>query len=378
MMYYSTIAPQESYPVSMRNGHDLQRTTNAVTFSATRETHLRGTHLIVLPYKADRITSNPRHRNMESDSETTKPSTDPPHIGRTSEVVAYSVLMVLLMTIVCMLIKCKMSNSCDTDEAQVRSDDSRQEPAATRILKKKMILEKIEKCKMVVQKGDLVLNDEDVMSTRTVATETDAVEAKPQFLALPDEIDSENLSSTVLSMSLSDASNHSTTTQQQQHHERMIPNNCVICLEAYNPGETVVWSVNPRCLHAFHEECILNWLVVKQEPSCPCCRCNFLTPGTDGEQQSTEVSNTGETDTNDDGIKTENASRAVGSLLSSVAVNVEPVHQEADARSVVRRSYHQPRRIVSFSVQRDSGIRGSNVTGNFVYDIFPSSHESSL
>ena len=58
---------------------------------------------------------------------------------------------------------------------------------------------------------------------------------------------------------------------------RSVPNCCAVCLMAYDPGETVVWSSNPDCLHAFHEECLLDWLVhSKQEGTpCPCCRQSF-------------------------------------------------------------------------------------------------------
>jgi hypothetical protein len=56
-----------------------------------------------------------------------------------------------------------------------------------------------------------------------------------------------------------------------------VPNNCAICLEAYEPGETVVWSGNPKCDHAFHQECITAYLVKVKDGSTPCpmCRQDF-------------------------------------------------------------------------------------------------------
>jgi hypothetical protein len=56
-----------------------------------------------------------------------------------------------------------------------------------------------------------------------------------------------------------------------------VPNNCSICLEAYKPGETVVWSGNPKCNHAFHQECITAYLVKVKDRSTPCpmCRQDF-------------------------------------------------------------------------------------------------------
>ena len=49
---------------------------------------------------------------------------------------------------------------------------------------------------------------------------------------------------------------------------------CDICLLEYQVGETVAWSPNVECSHAFHRDCILDWLVRK--PSCPNCRVDYL------------------------------------------------------------------------------------------------------
>lgn len=60
---------------------------------------------------------------------------------------------------------------------------------------------------------------------------------------------------------------------------RQVPNCCVICLDSYHPGDSVVWSCNPDCPHAFHEACQINYLarILKKVASTPCCvcRCNF-------------------------------------------------------------------------------------------------------
>ena len=54
-----------------------------------------------------------------------------------------------------------------------------------------------------------------------------------------------------------------------------VPNCCAICLGDYQVGETVVWSSN-ECPHAFHRECIIDWLTKMQEGTpCPCCRQDF-------------------------------------------------------------------------------------------------------
>lgn len=49
---------------------------------------------------------------------------------------------------------------------------------------------------------------------------------------------------------------------------------CDICLLEFETGEAVAWSPNPACNHAYHEDCITDWLLRK--PTCPSCRHNFI------------------------------------------------------------------------------------------------------
>lgn len=72
---------------------------------------------------------------------------------------------------------------------------------------------------------------------------------------------------------------------------------CAICLAEYEPNERVSWSSNQDCTHAFHEDCVVEWLVslgrtksknkrFTDEPTeaqllnyqleCPCCRQDFI------------------------------------------------------------------------------------------------------
>ncbi|KAL0714858.1 hypothetical protein Bca4012_021837 [Brassica carinata] len=48
---------------------------------------------------------------------------------------------------------------------------------------------------------------------------------------------------------------------------------CAVCLEDFNPKETVMLT---PCKHMFHEECIVPWLKTKGQ--CPVCRFVILTP----------------------------------------------------------------------------------------------------
>jgi len=69
------------------------------------------------------------------------------------------------------------------------------------------------------------------------------------------------------------------STSTPQGPELTFPNLCAICLDPYQEESTIVWSNNPSCLHAFHKDCILDYLVLNKEedPPCPCCRRTFLT-----------------------------------------------------------------------------------------------------
>lgn len=45
---------------------------------------------------------------------------------------------------------------------------------------------------------------------------------------------------------------------------------CNICLEEYKVGEDIGWSRNDECHHAFHKDCIMEWLA--NHDDCPICR----------------------------------------------------------------------------------------------------------
>jgi hypothetical protein len=59
---------------------------------------------------------------------------------------------------------------------------------------------------------------------------------------------------------------------------RPVPGTCAICLNQYVIDEVIIWSPNRDCVHCFHEDCIMPWLMRKSSKhrQCPCCRQSFV------------------------------------------------------------------------------------------------------
>lgn len=83
---------------------------------------------------------------------------------------------------------------------------------------------------------------------------------------------SSNTSSNAAAATSPSAPPQSTTTSET----RVVSATCAICIDQYVPGCYVSYSSNKECRHAFHRDCILMWLLKKEEPLCPCCRREFV------------------------------------------------------------------------------------------------------
>jgi len=57
---------------------------------------------------------------------------------------------------------------------------------------------------------------------------------------------------------------------------RCVDATCAFCLDDYEVGDEVVWS-DLHCTHAFHKECLMQWLS-KGKKRCPVCR-HWFVPG---------------------------------------------------------------------------------------------------
>ena len=58
---------------------------------------------------------------------------------------------------------------------------------------------------------------------------------------------------------------------------RCVDGTCALCIDEYEAGDNVVWS-DLQCPHAFHKECLMQWLS-KGKKRCPICR-HWFVPGT--------------------------------------------------------------------------------------------------
>jgi hypothetical protein len=117
--------------------------------------------------------------------------------------------------------------------------------------------------------------------------QNEAGETSSEPPAPPVEIDEEEEDSGVLDL-------------PRKHYPRAVPNVCAICLDTYKPNETVVWSSNIDCSHAFHQDCILDYLVklVKVKDTavpCPCCRQDFMGLSSEADEKGA-TNDTGELD----------------------------------------------------------------------------------
>ena len=52
------------------------------------------------------------------------------------------------------------------------------------------------------------------------------------------------------------------------------PKSCPICCEDYQKGDDIAWSKNEKCHHAYHVDCLLEWLA--QHNDCPMCRESYF------------------------------------------------------------------------------------------------------
>eukprot|EP00980_Cylindrotheca_fusiformis_P008460 scaffold1786_cov138-Cylindrotheca_fusiformis.AAC.18 len=51
---------------------------------------------------------------------------------------------------------------------------------------------------------------------------------------------------------------------------------CCICMETYQPGESICVAKTAECDHVFHKDCITSWLQHQNHDCCPLCRVDLM------------------------------------------------------------------------------------------------------
>ena len=117
-------------------------------------------------------------------------------------------------------------------------------------------------------------DDDNIADLESGAVVTDAND--PDGSCMSSAVNSDSIGMRVLTRSLSTAElGH--LVLHTNRGDRLVPNCCAVCLCPYEEGDDVVWSMNECCIHAFHEDCVTEWLTKLQEGnSCPCCRSVFV------------------------------------------------------------------------------------------------------
>ena len=137
---------------------------------------------------------------------------------------------------------------------------------------------------------------------------------------------------------------------------------CAICLTPYYEGDIRIFS--KRCPHAFHKDCLFEWLV-KGHDECPCCRIEMVTKS---EVKETSASLIG----------TERLAQA----LASTMVEAPPIRfRQARMTQMFARARQHRRRSVRAEVnENDSSSRQNAINSHWLWNSrfeLPSSSSSS-
>eukprot|EP00979_Chaetoceros_neogracilis_P010279 scaffold2428_cov192-Chaetoceros_neogracile.AAC.2 len=142
------------------------------------------------------------------------------------------------------------------DETREQEKHDRRFKILTTILHKKVVENPL--------KHKLALPHETLQSDRSLVTDDDE---EAQDGPLKEDIYVDKLANW--------RSNRRLATDTMDQSETLYsPKTCAICLEIYKVNDTICWSANEACHHAYHLDCMVDWLMENDE--CPLCRENYL------------------------------------------------------------------------------------------------------
>jgi Zn-finger nucleic acid-binding protein len=112
---------------------------------------------------------------------------------------------------------------------------------------------------------------------------------------------------------------------------RRVEASCSICLMDYEVGDSVIRSTRKKCPHAFHAECILQWLS-QGKKRCPCCR-HFFVPGQAVDDQKFIVDNGADEaineESDDDVNNTADEAATEAAIIEEIRISA---HQQSPTR----------------------------------------------
>jgi len=145
-------------------------------------------------------------------------------------------------------------------------------------LRKQRIKEGVALTQMKVGEDDIIVEDKEITSyfendTKEASiSENDGAEEKADVASRSTDNNVAMPTNNLLQL----RSHNDSGTELLNGGPRTVVGTCAICLCDYEANDTVVWSSNTSCQHAFHEDCIVMWLLRKEDPICPCCRQDFF------------------------------------------------------------------------------------------------------
>ncbi|KAG7340532.1 ring finger domain containing protein [Nitzschia inconspicua] len=162
-------------------------------------------------------------------------------------------------------------------EQEKKEDNTRSDPESLEVqLRRLSSSDESEVGKEVIKvsTGSYDEEDDEEVSESAKPIASEAIEAEP-VLCCEDEEDAH----LYLRLPVKSKTDDKDVTEATQRH---VYGQCALCIDDYEAGDQVVWS-DLECPHAFHKECIMQWLS-KGKKRCPICR-NWFVPGARIEDQ---------------------------------------------------------------------------------------------
>jgi hypothetical protein len=150
-------------------------------------------------------------------------------------------------------------------DLEIEMEEQKREIAETRLERRECYNEFLKPYTMIVKEADLINLQEQQQQQQQ--------QSPQQIISIPNDQDP--------SLNKRIVSSHCCVVQipkrRRDGHSccTLVDPSCAMCLADYEVGDAIVWSSEPECNHAFHQECVLQWLSMGKK-RCPVCRHWFV------------------------------------------------------------------------------------------------------